>query len=75
MDLGLFKINSFFFQYSGLSMNDMQLHSSIYLDMLSLHMQNFIQRFNHMPTLEQVYSVILLLVIHLQLHVKLSFHL
>ena len=39
------------------------------------HMQDFIQQANQTPTLQQAFSVILLQIIHLQLHVKLSFHL
>ena len=55
-------------------MNDMRLyshmptHTSICLGMLLLHVQNFICRVNCMPTLQQVCSVILLQIIHLQLH-------
>ena len=49
-------------------------HASIYLGMLSSHVQNFIWRVDCMPTLQQVCSVIFLQIIHLQLHVKLSFH-
>ena len=49
-------------------------HTSIYLGMLSSHVQNFIWRVDCMPTLQQVCSVIFLQIIHLQLHVKLSFH-
>ena len=51
---------------SGLSMNGMQshlhvpIHASIYLGVPLLQVQNFIWRFNCMPTLQQVWSVILL---------------
>ena len=48
-------------------------HTSIYLGMLLLHVRNFIWPVNSMSTLQQVCSVILLQIIHLQLHVKLSF--
>ena len=48
-------------------------HASIYLGVLSLHVQNFVREVNCMPTLQQVCSVILLQIIHQQLHVKLSF--
>ena len=50
-------------------------YTSTYLRLLSLHMQNVISQVNHMPTLRQVCSIILLQIMHLQLHVKLSFHL
>ena len=49
-------------------------HASIYLGMLSSHVQNFIWWVDCMPTLQQVCSVIFLQIIHLQLHDKLSFH-
>ena len=49
-------------------------HASIYLGMLSSLMQNLIWWVNHTPTLQQVSSVILLQIIHLQLQVMLSFH-
>ena len=42
--------------------------------MLLLHLQNFIWWVNSKPTLQEVCSVILLQIIHLQLHMKLSFH-
>ena len=42
--------------------------------MLLLHLQNFIWWVNSEPTLEEVCSLILLQIIHLQLHMKLSFH-
>ena len=63
----------------GLSVNGMQLHShipthaSIYLDVQSLHVQNFIWRVNSMPTLQKVCSVNLLQIIYLPLHIKLNF--
>ena len=61
---------------TSLSMNSVQshlhvpTHASVYLGMLLSHVQNFILWVNHMPTLQQVRSVILLQIIHLQLHVK-----
>ena len=65
----------------GLSINGVQSHSysptnaSIYLGLLSSHMQNFTWRDNRTPTLQQVWSVILSQIIHLQLYVKLTLHL
>ena len=50
-------------------------HTSGYLGVILLHMQNFIWHVNRMPTLQQACSVILLQIIHLQLDVKFSFHL
>ena len=37
---------------------------------LSSHVKNIIWRVNHTPTLQQVYLVIFLQIIHLQLHVE-----
>ena len=65
---------------AGLSMNSVRLHlhapahASIYLGVLSSHVQDFIWQVNCTPTLQQVYSIIRLQIFHLQLHVKLSFH-
>ena len=62
---------------TGLSMNGMWSHShvptptSICLDVLSLYVQNFIWEVN----CKSLCSVILLQIIHLQLDVKLGFHL
>ena len=64
---------------AGLSMNSVQSHShtpthiNIYLGMLLLHVQNFIWQVNCIPTLQQVSSVILLQIIHLQLYVEFPF--
>ena len=58
----------------GLSMNGLQLHlgasthASIYLGVLLFQVKNFIWLVNCTPTLQQVCSVILLQIIHLQLH-------
>ena len=49
-------------------------HASIYLGMLSSHVQNFKWRVDSMPTLQQMCLVILLQIIHLQLCIKLIFH-
>ena len=51
----------------------MPIHTSIYLGMLLLHVKNFIRRVNHMSTLKQLNSGILLKIIHLQLHVEFPF--
>ena len=59
---------------SGLSINGIQSHSQspthtmIYLGMPLLHVQNLIWRVNCMPIFQQVCSVTLLQIIHLQLH-------
>ena len=64
---------------AGLSMNSVRSHShapthiNIYLGMLLLHVQNFIWQVNCTPTLQQVSSVILLQIIHLQLYVEFPF--
>ena len=50
-------------------------HTSIYLGMLSLRVQKFIWPVNSMLTLQQVCSVIPLLIIHLQCHINFGFHL
>ena len=68
-----------FFKNSGLSMNGVQshlhvpTHASIYLDMLLLQIQTFTWQVNCKPTLQQLCSVILLQIIHLQLHVEFPF--
>ena len=51
-------------------------HASIYLGVLSLQVQNFIRRVNSTPTLQQVCSVALFQIIHLQLQALswVSFH-
>ena len=64
---------------AGLSMNGLRLHShvptqaSIYLGVLSSHIQNFIWQINRTSTLQQVCSVIILQMIHLQLYAKFPF--
>ena len=61
-------------------MNGLQLHShapthaSIYLGVLLLRLQIFIWQINSTVKLQQVCSVIILQIINLQLHIKLSFH-
>ena len=49
-------------------------HASFYLGVLSSHVQNFIWRVDRTPTPQLVRSAILLQIIHLLLHGKLSFH-
>ena len=64
---------------AGLSMNDMRshlhtaTHASIYLGVLLSYMRNFIWWVNCTPTLQQVCYVIILQIIHLQLHVAFPF--
>ena len=64
---------------AGLSMNDMRshlhtaTHANIYLGLLLSYMQNFIWWVNCTPTLQQVCYVIILQIIHLQLHVEFPF--
>ena len=64
---------------SGLSMKGVQLHSHvpthtiIYLGVLLLHVQDFTWWVNCKPALQQMYSVILLQIIHLQLQVEFLF--
>ena len=64
---------------AGLLMNGLRLHShvptqaSIYLGVLSSHIQNFIWQINRTSTLQQVCSVIILQIIHLQLYAKFPF--
>ena len=48
-------------------------HASIYLDMLLLQIQTFTWQVNCKPTLQQLCSVILLQIIHLQLYVEFPF--
>ena len=43
------------------------------LSVLPLHLQNFTERVNRKPTLQQLCSVILLQIIYLQLHVEFPF--
>ena len=63
---------------TGLSVNEVQLHIPThlitYLGMLLLLLTNFIWQVNCTQTLQQVCSVILLHIIHLQFYVKLSFY-
>ena len=64
---------------AGLSMNHMRshlhtaTHANIYLGLLLSYMQNFIWWVNCTPTLQQVCYVIILQIIHLQLHVEFPF--
>ena len=76
----MLKLNNKNFRLAaGLPMNGMQPHSHahtharIYLGILWSHVQNFIWRVNHTPTLQRVFSVILLEIIHLQLRTKFLF--